>query len=456
MKIKLAIASLLCIHSSVLAYFYAVTPFELSSGFFGWSVRSVILFLMAWGAVVMIASIFLYKRSILLPVENSIQLLKSAKSGAAQSSGSQISKPMALLEAARSCQLAIAELRQKEHAIADYSTDVICSLTPDLHFKSVSPSAFSNWGYLATELSGKPLAEYLLPNELELTMETLKKAKHTTAVQSFENRLIKRDRSSIDLLWTVEWSETAGEFFAFCTDISPRKNLERARQEFAAMINHDLRAPLSSLRINLSMLSNKTIELDSPDADRVLKSSEKSVLRLLSLINELLDLEKSFAGELSLDFDSVDATALIQQAVEEVSGLSQRKALTFDTEKVPKTIVVRADAERTLRVFVNILSNSIKYSPANAAIEISAERIENQIQFKIRDSGPGIPPKFQTLIFEPYKQVGSDAKMVGGTGLGLAICKVFVEAQGGRIGVESKEGGGSTFWFTLQADAQES
>ncbi|MBX9572463.1 MAG: PAS domain-containing sensor histidine kinase [Candidatus Obscuribacterales bacterium] len=444
MRIKIVSALLILLHYGFLAYLYAATPFE-SAGILGLSVRSIILLYIAWSSVALMVAIYVCDRRILLPLQSSIEMLNKLGESDPNSTDTN------LITAARNCQLAFSELRQREHAIADYSSEVICSLTPNLTFKSLSPSAWTNWGYLPGELAGKQLAEFLLPNELELSVETLKRMRQAATVQSFENRLIKRDKTAIDLLWQVEWSESAGEYFAICTDITARKTLERARQEFAAMINHDLRAPLSSLRINLSMLSNKTIELDSPDAERVLKSSEKSVLRLLSLINELLDLEKSFAGELSLDIDSVDASALIQQAVEEVSGLAQRKSLTFNTEKVPKATFVNADAERTLRVFVNILSNSIKYSPANSSIEMRAEKIENQIQFSIKDSGPGIAPKYQTVIFEPYKQVGSDAKKVGSTGLGLAICKVFVEAQNGRIGVESKEGEGSTFWFTLQA-----
>ena len=408
MKAKLIIAALIAIHYTCLALLYAATPFETASGIFGLSLRSAILSYMAWSSIGIITAIYYFRRHTIIPLEDGLRLLNSVDLN--RSKNPLPTESTSVIKAAQRCILAISELKQREYAIADYSNDVICSLAADLTFKSFSPSVFMNWGYLPTELPGKNLLDYVLPNELELTAETLKKTRHTLGVQSFENRLLKRDKSPIDLLWTVEWSETANEFFAVCTDITVRKTLERARQEFAAMINHDLRAPLASLRINLSMLSNKTIELDSPDAERVLKSSEKSVMRLLSLINELLDLEKSFAGELTLDLDSVDAFALIQQAVEEVSGLAQRKSLTFNTEKIPKGTIVMADAERTLRVFVNILSNSIKYSPANASIDLRAEKIENQIQFSIQDHGPGIPSHFQTLIFEPYKQVGSDAK----------------------------------------------
>jgi signal transduction histidine kinase len=231
--------------------------------------------------------------------------------------------------------------------------------------------------------------------------------------------------------------------------------LERANQfkkQLIGMVSHELRAPLTSIDAILAFLeAGGTGELPAA-ANKRLQTAESEVQRLISLINDLLDVERMEAGKFEMSFSSIELSVVIERAVSSVEGALQKRGLAI---KIPSVeACVWADEGRLIQVLVNLLSNAIKFSPEGGSIEISAQESGENVRLSVRDEGRGIPADFKERIFERFSQVEkADAKVRGGSGLGLTICRAIILQHGGSIGVESEEGKGATFWITIPARA---
>ena len=187
---------------------------------------------------------------------------------------------------------------------------------------------------------------------------------------------------------------------------------------------------------------------------RLVGLAQQSVSSLISMLNDLLDVERYESGGLILNYEESDVDSLINNAVGMVKPEADSKKIalvsTYDIQKL------EVDVGRINRVLVNLISNAVKFSPEHSTISITSEESTGEeddidmIQFKIIDEGPGIPKEKLHLVFEKFKQVGIGGEgEKKGSGLGLAICKAIVEAHGGKIGVDSKVGEGSVFWFKI-------
>ena len=232
-----------------------------------------------------------------------------------------------------------------------------------------------------------------------------------------------------------------------------KEEIEQMKQEFVSMISHDLRSPLTSLQFTLGLLADGTYgDINETGQDRV-GAAEKSIVRLIGLINNLLDLEKMESGMMTLKKSEITASELFDEVLASMTGFAEEKKVKL--EVVPSDTVINADIERLAQVVVNLVSNAIKFSPEGSRVKLIAEDVNSSfLKVSVIDHGRGVPKEFQQTIFERFKQVkDSDGKPKKGTGLGLAIAKAIVELHGGAIGLESKEGEGSTFWFTVEKSA---
>ncbi|KHD90107.1 hypothetical protein AH06_01745 [candidate division TM6 bacterium Zodletone_IIa] len=227
-----------------------------------------------------------------------------------------------------------------------------------------------------------------------------------------------------------------------------REELEKMKNQFVAMISHDLRTPMSAVITTLDLLgSGAWGELDGKGQSKV--NNAKSNLRnSIELINDLLDLEKMESGTIKLDLNLVSIRKLVKNAIDSVASLAEQKQIKLITNEVEARVF--ADEHRLSRVLVNLLGNALKFSPENSSIEIIVHCDQKQAKVSISDHGPGVPDKHKDLIFDKFHQIPVEDKTKGGTGLGLAICKSIIEAHRGEIGVENLESGcGSRFWFSL-------
>jgi signal transduction histidine kinase len=222
----------------------------------------------------------------------------------------------------------------------------------------------------------------------------------------------------------------------------------RLKQEFVAMISHDLRTPLTSVKGFLHLLSQDGYGAVPQKVKDRTQLAERNVARLISLIDDLLAVEKLEAGKLDISPELIPLSPVISRSVEAVRVFAEEHAVSLQAE--PVEINVFADGDRLVQVLVNLLSNAVKFSPPNSVVMVSVHEQDDWVELRVTDSGCGIPADHLESVFDRFKQVrASDDRKKGGTGLGLAICKSIVEQHGGTVGVTSQEGKGSTFFFRI-------
>lgn len=268
-------------------------------------------------------------------------------------------------------------------------------------------------------------------------------------VETFGLRGRKGSREQIPVEFSVARILTADdeeEFLVNVQDISERHAIEQMKNDFVAMVSHDLRTPLTSIRSTLDLFSSDAFgEVTDTGKDR-LSRAQSNVDKLIRLINDLLDLEKLKQGKMHLVLQPTDLQELVEQSCDLVRAFAERQNIELKIDVPP--IEVTVDGERTMQVLVNLLGNAIKFSPQDSIVSVKAIESNNQVEIRVGDQGPGIPPAKQELVFQRFKQVGdSKEERKSGSGLGLAISKAIVEAHDGEIGVESEVGKGSTFFI---------
>jgi PAS domain S-box-containing protein len=240
-------------------------------------------------------------------------------------------------------------------------------------------------------------------------------------------------------------------YLVIVIDVSERQEIARLKQEFVAMVSHELRSPLTSLRAFLSLLGEGVYGQLAEPGPRKLGLIEESVTRLINLINDLLSVEKMQTGHMQLNIEDVQAGDIVESSIESMRPLAAEHMVEIEQDVQP--VSFKADKDRLVQVLVNLLSNAVKYSPSGGLVSIVVRNHSSQVEFAVTDCGKGIPASHHEAVFEKFHQVeAKDARQKGGTGLGLSISKAIVELHGGQIGLISEEGKGSSFWFRIPCD----
>lgn len=271
--------------------------------------------------------------------------------------------------------------------------------------------------------------------------------------QITEARLIPSEPSANPVPVDISLAEFSGPtgdgFILNVLDITDRHEVEKLKEDFLAIVSHDLKTPLSSIGLFLSDLrSLEPNQALSPEQRVVAVAMEAEVERLIRLVVALLDMARIRSGRLLLTKKSVALPRLLEQLQQGTAKLAQRKSVSVAI-KAPDDFVI-VDEDRIYQVLDNLVGNAIKFSDQGAIVSVEALSASSGIRIEVRDTGPGIPVEKCEHIFERYQQVSiEDSTVRGGTGLGLAICKLIIEQHGGSIGVESEPGKGSCFWFTI-------
>lgn len=344
--------------------------------------------------------------------------------------------------------LALKESMRKERAVVENTLDVICQVDADLRFTRVNPAVLALWGYEPTQLVGTALLDLVESEDRARAQQVIKDACAGGGSCNFEVRLVRKDESLCDVLWSMHWVADEEALFCVAHDVSDRKELERQKQEFVAMVSHDLRTPLTSLLTFLEATAEGVYGEPTLQLKQKAVASEDSVRRLIDLINDLLDLEKLEAGKMPLYQDTVAVLAVCQRAADAVREFAQAHGVAIKVDTEP--FAIWADGDRLVQVLVNLLSNSVKFSAGGTTITVRAKDEARTTLIEVIDQGRGIPPDKLGSIFSKFTQVkAADGKRGAGTGLGLSICKAIVEGHGGTIAVESDGVSGTTFWFRL-------
>ena len=342
----------------------------------------------------------------------------------------------------------------------------------DSRFQHANDAFCRMIGYTAEELTGRTYLEITHPadrdKEIELTEQVF-----NGSIPSFrtEKRLIRKNG---DILWinlagTVVRATDGSALYGLgmIEDITKRKQAEeeliaakeiaeaasRAKSEFLANMSHEIRTPMNGLMGMMDLVLEMHLE---PEQREYLEIARASASTLLAILNDLLDFSKIEAGRMELDHTTFSVPALIAETVAILDLVARNKGLELrysTTDDMPLTLV--GDPLRLRQILLNLMNNALKFT-SRGHVEVRAGLKELNptdalVEFSVADSGIGMTPAQQRVIFEPFRQAdGSTTRRYGGTGLGLSISRRLVELMNGEIRVESQPGLGSTFHFTAR------
>ena len=251
-----------------------------------------------------------------------------------------------------------------------------------------------------------------------------------------------------DILKVSNEGKVIGEVIML-RNITPFHELNEAKTNFIATVSHELKTPISSIKMSLQLLQSNNTGLLNEEQALLIDSIKDDSNRLLKITGELLNMSQVETGNIQLNIQSCPPIDILNYAIEAVKVQAEQKQIHIKIDAPEDLPKVKADKEKTAWVLINFLTNAIRFSPENEVIVIAIFKKDNQVCFSVKDNGKGIETKYISKIFDRYFQVPGTIK--SGTGLGLAISKEFIQAQGGTIHVESKYGVGSTFYFNLMS-----
>jgi two-component system, OmpR family, phosphate regulon sensor histidine kinase PhoR len=331
----------------------------------------------------------------------------------------------------------------KLEAVLNEISDGVLMVDAQGRVQLINPAAERIFNIKRDQTAGRSLAETLRNHQLvELWRSTMKTRQPQETYLDFGPQRLALQVNAIPLGLYL-----SGSTLLFCQDQTRLRRLETTRRDFISNISHELRTPLASLKALSETLSESALD-DPPAARRFLSHMEDELDSLIQMVSELLELSRIESGKVLLHFRSTQPNELIDPAVERMRLQAERAGLSLEVEIPTGLPAVLADPPRLEQVLVNLLHNAIKFTPQGGRVHVRASLGEAEVVLSVEDDGTGIPASELERIFERFYKV-ERARSVGGTGLGLAIARHVVEAHGGKIWVESEEGRGSRFSFSL-------
>jgi signal transduction histidine kinase len=230
-------------------------------------------------------------------------------------------------------------------------------------------------------------------------------------------------------------------------DVTRLKRFDELKNDLVATVAHEFRTPLTSLRMAIHLLAEESVgPLSEKQAD-LISAARQDCERLQGIVDDLLDLSSIQSGRLELQVRKISATELLSNAIASQEFSAEQKSVHLESSIAADLDELELDPERITLVLNNLISNAIRHTTEGGRVSIHATRSGGVTRFEVTDTGDGIPIEHQKRVFDKFFRVPGSPP--GGAGLGLSIAREIVEAHGGEIGVESRPGYGSTFWFTL-------
>ena len=336
--------------------------------------------------------------------------------------------------------------KEKEADILNNASDVICSIDLEGRFTHVNPAAKEVFGKTPEQLLRTHFVDIIPVDDAVKTLEFMAQVAKGTAT-SCETRIRTDAGKIIDVAWSARFSESEQSVFCVIHDISERKQAERTKKDILAMVTHDLRTPLTNISHAIELFACGQFGELTKSGAKLLRAATRSVERMATLINDLLDMEKIQAGGFVLKIEPTAVADLFEQSLSALALMAAERQVSLVSS--PTQLFAHVDRDRIEQVLINLLTNAIKFSDPGTTVRLEADCLsESLVNISVVDQGRGIPASMIGSIFERFKQVRSDDSG-SGLGLGLAICREFVQMHGGEISVQSIEGKGSTFSFTV-------
>jgi signal transduction histidine kinase len=228
------------------------------------------------------------------------------------------------------------------------------------------------------------------------------------------------------------------------------REMGELKEEFLAVTTHDLRSPLTVISGVISFFSSGRLGELTPEQQNMVSMMERNTHNLIELVNDLLDSAKIESGSLKLELSSVEPPAVAGEVYESMRPLAEEKGIALELGVSNELPQVHADRQKLRRILVNLVSNAVKFTPRGGRVTVRAVQEGDALRFSVSDDGVGIPAEDIPRLFDKYEQARTRAtRSEKGTGLGLYITRQLVELHGGHITVDSQEGKGSTFSFTI-------
>ncbi len=332
----------------------------------------------------------------------------------------------------------------KLSAILDQLTDGVLIADADGRVQFANPAAEKLFG---SPLAGRSVAEAIRHHSL---VDAWRRCRETDGLQT-ESVEVSASRQFLQLI-VVPDRDTRGGTLLLVQDLTRVRRLETVRRDFISNLSHELRTPLASLKALTETLQGGALA-DTEAGPRFLGRIQTEVDALTQMAQELLDLSKIESGQVELVLRKVNPLAVLKSAAERMRVQAERAGVNLTVETVASPLgtaspKVQADAARLEQVLVNLIHNAVKFTRRGGSVTLSVSEEDGVVVFAVRDTGVGIPSDDLPRIFERFYRVDK-SRAGSGTGLGLSIARHIVEAHGGRIWAESREGEGSAFFFSI-------
>ena len=380
---------------------------------------------------------------------------------------------------------ALRETLEMKRAILQGASYAIISTDAKGIIQTFNPAAERLIGVSAEEVVGKRTPEFFHdPAELRARTEQFEREFGEAPKDAFEVLTMRgKQHGSHESEWNcvrsdgttfpmrISHSVLAGPdggvagHVAIGYDLTEARRAEKLKNEFVSVVSHELRTPLTSIRGALGLLSGGVAGELPASAAQMIGIAQKNADRLVLLINDILDIEKIESGQMRFETSEVSLAHLLENALESNRGYAQTLGVEIELEPLPPALhaaTFTGDEARLQQVMSNLLSNACKWTPKGSAVRTRAflapdSTPENpRVRVEVRDAGPGVPPEFESRLFERFAQAdGSATREKGGTGLGLAVTQAIVEKHGGTVGYRAPDASanraGATFYFELAA-----
>ncbi len=396
------------------------------------------------------------------------------------------------ITASRRTEIALRESEARLRSITDAARDAILMMNPDGQVSFWNPAAERILGYARSEALGHDLQALIVPRhyhtDVHLSLPTLLKAGQGTPTgKTLDLEVRRNDGVAIPVQLSMSAIQIEGQWHTvgLLRDITEQKqaeealvltnrNLEEAtaranemairaesasaaKSEFLANMSHEIRTPMNGVIGMIGLLMDTELDAEQRRYAEIVRASGES---LLSLLNDILDFSKIEAGRLDLELLDFDLLSLLDDFAATLASRAHEKKLELYCAADPGVpVLLRGDPGRLRQVLHNLAGNALKFTETgDVVIRVSMEEEREDgvtLRFSVRDTGIGIPEEKRGILFDKFSQVdASTTRVYGGTGLGLAISKQLAELMGGKIGVDSTPGVGSTFWFTARLGKQ--
>jgi len=353
---------------------------------------------------------------------------------------------------------ALRESEARYRSVLENSRDVIVRFNVQTGiYEYVSPSCEILTGYTSAEYTSmdiKAILDMIHPDDLPAVIAAQARSLETGEAEvEYRQRKKNGEYIWISNRMSVIYDDSGKPLYRNINlrDVTERKKADQIKDEFIGMVSHELRTPLTIIKGAVRVAMNKDLPIEQ--VYDLLNDANTGADALANLLDNLVELSRYQADRLKLTKNIMDTGSVAQEMVDKRAESDKSHIFTADIE--PGLPLVPADKIRLEHVIGNLMDNAVKYSPEGTEVKVSVHRRADYLLFSVSDQGKGIPPKDQAKLFQPFERLGEKSTTRPGLGLGLLVCKRLVEAHGGKIWVESAPGKGSTFYFTLPVDGDQ-